>query len=98
MNAVPESAEAVPFCTVKARFAVCVRLPLVPCAVMVKFPAAADGEAPNKTSALLPAETGKGLAGLELIPDGKPLSATWTDPEKPLAGVMLRETDELVAP
>jgi hypothetical protein len=65
---------------------------------MVKFPVATDGEAPNKIFALLPAETVKGLVGFELIPDGKPLSATSTGPEKPLAGVMLRETDELVAP
>jgi hypothetical protein len=43
---------------------------------MVKFPAVALAEAPKTMEALAPAATVKGLAGFEVTPDGRALSAT----------------------
>lgn len=43
---------------------------------MVKFPVPALGAAENSTDALEPAATLKGLAGLEMTPEGKPESVT----------------------
>jgi len=65
---------------------------------MVKFPVAALGAAEKRTGLLAPAAMLKGLAGLEMTPEGKPVNVTWTAPVKPLNGSMDRLTAGAVAP
>jgi hypothetical protein len=64
------------FCTVSERLAMCERLPLVPCAVIVKFPVAALAAAPNTTGKFAPAATPNGLGGFDATPMGKPFRVT----------------------
>ncbi len=54
---------------------------------MVKFPVPTLGAAEKRTGALEPAAMLKGLDGLEMTPEGKPVNVTWTVPVKPLSGV-----------
>jgi hypothetical protein len=61
-------------------------------------PVDALGAAPNITETLWPVETENGLAGLELTPDGSPVSETCTVAEKPFCGAMETVTGELAPP
>jgi hypothetical protein len=70
----------------------------VPEAVIVKFPVLVLGAAEKRTGALEPAAILKGLAGLEMTPDGKPVQVTWTVPVKPLSGSTDKLTAGAVAP
>jgi hypothetical protein len=78
---------------VRARFAGCESEPLLPVAIIVEFPVEAFVAAENRTCALEPAETLKGLTGFEMTPVGKPVRVTWTEPLKPLSGF----TDNVIA-
>jgi hypothetical protein len=82
---------------VRPRLAGWEREPLVPEAMMVKFPVLALGAAEKRTGALEPAAMLKGLAGLEMTPEGKPVNVTWTVPVKPLSGSMDKLTGGPVA-
>lgn len=56
-------------------------------AATVKLPVPALADAEKMTGVFELAATAKGLAGLEVTPEGKPLSVICTMPEKPLTGV-----------
>lgn len=77
----------------RARFAGCESVLLLPVATIVEFPVEAFMAAENKTGVLDPAETVKGLTGFEMTPAGKPVRVTWTEPVKPLSGF----TDNIIA-
>jgi hypothetical protein len=83
---------------VRARFAGCESEPLVPVATIVEFPIEVFVAAENRTAALEPAETVKGLTGFEMTPAGKPVRVTWTEPVKPLSGLIDNVIAGLVAP
>lgn len=57
--------------------------PLVPWAVIVKFPVDAVGAVPKTTAVLAPDAMLNGLAGFETTPLGMPDSITCTVPVKP---------------
>jgi len=87
-----------PLWMVMPRLAGWEREPLVPEAIMVKFPVLALGVAEKRTGVLEPAAMLKGLAGLEMTPEGNPVNVTWTEPVKPLSGSMDKLTGGPVAP
>ena len=76
----------------------CESEPLLPVATIVEFPVEVFVEAENRTGALKPAETVKGLTGFEITPVGKPVRVTRTEPVKPLSGFIDNVIAELVAP
>jgi hypothetical protein len=78
---------------VRARFAGCESEPLLPVAIIVEFPVGAFTAAENRSGALEPADTVKGLTGFEMTPAGKPARVTRTEPVKPLRGL----TDNIIA-
>lgn len=85
-----------PLWMVRPRLAGWEREPLVPEARMVKFPVLALGAAEKRTGVLEPAAMLKGLAGLAITPEGKPVNVTWTVPVKLLSGAMDKMAGGLV--
>jgi len=83
---------------VRARFAGCESEPLLPVAIIVEVPVEAFIAAENRTGALEPGETLKGLTGFEITPVGKAERVTWTEPVKPLSGFTDNVIAGLVAP
>src|ERR1700675_3096896 len=76
------SGATVPACTARASVAEWDTEPLLPCAVIVKFPVAALDAAPKTRAVLVPDAMLNGLAGFETTPLGTPASVTWIVPVK----------------
>ena len=64
----------------------------------MEFPVEVFVAAENRTAALEPAETVKGLTGFEITPAGKPVRVTRTEPVKPLSGLIDNVIAGLVPP
>jgi hypothetical protein len=87
-----------PAWTVRASVSEWESAPLEPCAVIVKSPVVAFGDAPKTTAVGAEDATVKGLAGLEVTPVGRPARVTWTVLLKPFWLVREIVTGGLVAP
>jgi hypothetical protein len=72
--------------------------PLLPWAVIVKFPVAAFDAAPKTTAVLVPDAMLNGLEGFETTPVGMPANVTWTAPVNPFWPAMETVMGALVPP
>jgi len=64
-------------------------VPLAPCTAIAALPVEALADAAIASVAVPPLGTVNGLCGLDVTPDGMPLSVTYTSPENPCSACTL---------